>query len=85
MDEIKVTKTEGNWLSGTYGAYRFQVKRYDQPSKFGIDFCDTEGHVSKLWVCKGYTCVANYDRGWDILPSSEDDQDAVAEIIFAFN
>ena len=83
--EIKVTKTWGNWISGTYGDYRFDVKRYDEPSRFGIEFDGTEGHVSKLWVCKGRTCVANYDRDWDILPATEEDQDAVAALIVAFN
>ena len=83
--ELKVTKTKGNWTFGTYGDYRFEVKHYEQPSQFGIDFDDTEGRISKLWVCKGYTCVASYDRGWDKLPTSQEDQDAVAEIILAFN
>ena len=83
--ELKVTKTRGYWDFGTYGDYRFEVKHFDKPSKFGIDFPDEPGRISKLWVCKGHTCVANYDRGWDKLPMTQEDQDAVAEIIFAFN
>lgn len=86
MNEIRVTKTEGNWTFGTYGDYRFQVKHFDQPSdEYGLDFDEGPGRISKLWVARGSTCVCAYDRGWDKLPHFEADQEACADIIHAFN
>ena len=85
MNEIRVTRTKGNWTFGTYGDYRFEVKHFDQPSQFGLDFDEGPGRISKLWVARGFTCVCSYDRGWDKLPHFEEDQDACAAIIRAFN
>ena len=83
--ELKVTKTEGNWTFGTYGEYSFEVKHFAEPSDFGLDFDEGPGRISKLWVTRGFTTICSYDRGWDVLPRFDEDQDACAEIIRAFN
>lgn len=83
--ELKVTKTEGNWTFGRLGDYHFQVKHFAEPSQFGLDFDGGPGRISKLWVARDFTCVCAFDRGWDKLPLTDEDQDACAEIIRAFN
>ena len=83
---ITITKTEGNWTFGKLGAYTFEVKHYAEPSEeYGLDFDGGRGRISKLWVARGYTTVCAYERGWDILPKTDADQDACAEIIRRFN
>ena len=83
---ITITKTKGNWTFGKLGAYTFEVKHYAEPSEeYGLDFDGRHGRISKLWVARGYTTVCAYDRGWDILPRTDADQDACAEIIRRFN
>ena len=85
MDEIKITRTEGDWTFGSYGPYRFQVKRTAEPTEFGLDFDGGRGRIIKLWVARGFTTVCSFDRGWDVLPSLDADMDCCADIIFAFN
>ena len=85
MNEIRVTRTRGNWTFGTLGEYRFEVKHFLEPSQWGLDFDEGPGRISKLWVTRGYTTVCSYDRGWDKLPTCDEDQDACAAIIHAFN
>ena len=85
MNEIRVTRTRGNWTFGTLGEYRFEVKHFSEPSQWGLDFDEGPGRISKLWVTRGYTTVCSYDRGWDKLPTCAEDQDACAAIIHAFN
>lgn len=85
MNEIRVTSTRGNWTFGTLGEYRFEVKHFAEPSQWGLDFDEGHGRISKLWVAREYTTVCSYDRGWDKLPTCDEDQDACAAIIHAFN
>ena len=67
-------KEDGQWKKGTVGPYIFWAKVYDLPSKYGIH----EGNISKLDLRLAATdqIVANYDRGWDILPDDETDPNA---------
>jgi hypothetical protein len=66
-----------HWVIGDCGNYRYEAKVYDEGSIFGID----DGRISKLSVQKivkiddriEKPIVANYDRGWDIKPESEND------------
>ena len=59
------TRKLGNlWLEFVTNNYKAQIKRFDNPSQFGIN----NGKISKLWIqhkTKKHT-VINYDRGWDI-------------------
>lgn len=49
------------------GEYTFSAKLFDRGSMYGIN----DGRVSKLWIGKGKTTAAHYDRGWDIKPGKE--------------
>jgi hypothetical protein len=54
------------WQTGKIGCFTYQAKVYDAPSVYGIN----EGRVSKLELRLNGAVVANYDRGWDIDPTS---------------
>lgn len=68
------------WREGTIGipankitgrgavAIHYILKVYDEPSKFGIN----HGRISKLQLKQNGKIVANYDRGWDIYPATEE-------------
>lgn len=72
--KIQLTKVNEPWVEGVIdnGQYEFIAKVFDEGSMFGIE----EGRVSLLQIRKGnttgwYGVFCNYDRGWDIKP--EDD------------
>ena len=71
----------GEWSKGEINGYKFQVKHYEKGSKWGID----GGRISKLWVEKDGVEAANYDRGWDVLPASDEAQEVCSEIIKRYN
>lgn len=85
--EITITRLEGNWAFGRIGEYDFQVKHFANPSEFGIEMDEEPGRISKLWVARHttFSTIANYDRGWDKLPRSQEEIDAVQAIIDRFN
>ncbi len=78
-----ITKQRGNWTFGHIGPFRFEVKRFDEPSVFGID----GGRISKLWLTwkDSYGTVAAYDRGWDKLPAFADAQEAIDTLCTLWN
>ena len=78
-----ITKRNGNWTSGHIGPFQFEIKHFDQPSQFGID----GGRISKLWLAwiESYGVVANYDRGWDVLPGFDEAWDAVDALCTLWN
>ncbi len=51
---------------GNYTVVHFAIKIYNVPSKYGIN----GGKISKLELKVDNHIIANYDRGWDIPPSS---------------
>jgi len=70
--ECKFTKftRDRNWVVGECEGYSFEAKLYDRGSEFGIN----DGRISKLLIRnKAGEWIANYDRGWDIKPKTEDD------------
>jgi hypothetical protein len=80
----------GNWLIGTAnnGKYTIQIKRFDEPSSYGIK----NGRISKLNISDpkqrhetgtGVTLVS-YERGWDIKPTDPTAKKLVAQIVKAF-
>ena len=71
----------GMWAKGEIRGYKFEAKHYDKGSKWGIN----EGRISKLRVTKDGIEVANYDRGWDILPATDEAQEVVSEVIQRYN
>jgi len=82
---VGIERKENNCIHGSCGEYQFYAKVFDIGSEHGID----GGRVSKLWISRhevmpGYikkTVIANYDRGWDIRPKTEDDFIAYLSII----
>ena len=80
---ITITRTDGNFTAGTCGGYSFEIKHFENPSRFGID----GGRISKLWITRTstYGIVAAYDRGWDRLPFFDRDIKATMAIINRFN
>ena len=61
--KMQILKTDGPWVEGTLGAWKFQAKVFNTPSRYGIFI----GRVSKLVVSCSSSgdVVFNYDRGFD--------------------
>jgi hypothetical protein len=84
IEFTKFVKGE-NWVSGLVdnGEYCFECKLYDEGSKYGIQ----GGRVSKLNLSHGSrwlgfdNCFVNYDRGWDIKPTTNDEIEVFKEVL----
>ena len=65
------------------GTFYFRMKRYDVGSQFGIN----GGRISKLTIRNERTNkeVVNYDRGWDIKPTTKSAQAALDWVLSNFN
>jgi hypothetical protein len=89
-DSLRITKTEGRqlnapdtWVSGTIAGHTFQVLVFE-------DHAETEEYelgtsrISKLWLRRqaDRQVVANFDRGWD-LPPTTDDARAIVDFLAA--
>jgi len=55
-------------FDGTDEKISFQIKTFDEPSKYGIG---GNGRISKLEIRLGNETLARYDRGWDVEPTEE--------------
>lgn len=60
-----------------YIAVHYTLKVYDEPSKFGIN----HGKISKLQLKQNGKIVANYDRGWDIHPTTKETELALCILL----
>ena len=64
---------------------RYAVKRYDNPSEYGIN----GGRVSKLEIWTDDECESRvrYERGWDIYPEPDDEaaNTALSMLLERFN
>lgn len=81
------------WKEGTIGipgekevkkeyiAAHYSIKVYDEPSKFGIN----HGKISKLQLKQNGEIVANYDRGWDIRPTTKEAEIALCILLNQHN
>lgn len=88
--KVKKSRLGGgiNWLILKHGTHTIQIKRYDEPSQYGIN----NGRISKLYIKdekqKHETgtgvVVANYDRGWDVKPTDPKVKKLVDQIVKAF-
>ena len=66
---------------GKYTVCHYWVKHYEEPSEeYGIG----GGKISKLMIKINGTVTANYDRGWDIEPETENAQLALLAIMNNF-
>ena len=59
----------------------YWIKSFEEGSQFGID----KGRISKLMLKRDGKVIANYDRGWDIMPVDSEAEAALAELIEKFN
>lgn len=66
---------------GKYVSCRYWVKRYAEGSEYGID----GGRISKLELRIDGRTVCHYDRGWDIKPTCEEAEKALAILLHEFN
>lgn len=72
---------KGKGLQGKATIARFWVKAYDEGSEYGID----GGRISKMMIEINGETVCNYDRGWDIMPETEEANIAYAILIDSYN
>lgn len=57
-----------HWYEGRVDGYKVYAKVYPKPSEYGID----NGRISKLTILDSENnTIANYDRGWDVMPKAE--------------
>ncbi|MGI6617717.1 MAG: DUF7678 domain-containing protein [Saccharofermentanales bacterium] len=66
---------------GGYTACKYWLKHFDKPSVYGID----RGRISKLMLKIDGEVVCNFDRGWDIRPTSEDAEKALVILLHEYN
>ncbi len=71
---------QGNIKVGS-STISYWVKSFEEGSQFGID----KGRISKLMLKRDGRVIANYDRGWDILPIDSQAEAALAELIKKYN
>ena len=67
------------WFYGRIDGFQYEVKVYETGSQYGIN----EGRISKLYL-KGDEGQANYDRGWDIEPTTPEAEKAVQILLERF-
>ena len=73
------------WKQGSIKVGRstiiYWVKSFEEGSQFGID----NGRISKLMLKRDGRVIANFDRGWDIVPIDLEAEAALAELMKKFN
>ena len=67
--------------NGGYKAVHYWIKVYEEGSQFGIN----GGKISKLMLKLNGEIIANYDRGWDIEPATEEANLALCILLNAHN
>lgn len=69
----------------THGGYELphlKAKHYEEPSEeYGIE----GGRISKLFLKQDGAWVANYDRGWDMEPTTEAANPTFAILMHEYN
>ena len=62
-------------------AYRYSVKHYDEPSRFGYN----EGRASKIWIQRDGETVFNFDRGDDVTCADKDTEVVLRMLLDKYN
>ena len=79
-DSLKITKTTGRqlnapstWVSGTIAGHTFQVLVFEDHAE-NEEYELGTSRISKLWLRRQADgqVVANFDRGWDLQPTTDD-------------
>ena len=76
LETLKITKRTGRpvggtWVQGTMAGHRFDALVFPEHAEVP-DYELEESRISKLWIKNTATgqTVANFDRGWDIEPTT---------------
>ena len=74
------TGVPGTWVKGTLNGHRFDALVFSEHAE-SADYELDDSRISKLWIqsLADQAVVANFDRGWDIRPTTK-----VAEAIVDF-
>ena len=83
-DDLKITKTDssrqmgGTWVTGSIAGHSFQVLVFEDHAE-SEEYELGTSRISKLWLRRqaDREVVANFDRGWDLEPTT----DAAREIV----
>lgn len=59
----------------------YSMKVFEESSRYGIN----QGKISKLTLRSNNKVIANYDRGWDIMPTGKLAYEALEMILDARN
>lgn len=59
----------------------YSMKVFEELSEYGIN----QGRISKLTLKNNNKVIANYDRGWDIMPTGKLANEALEMILDARN
>ncbi len=81
-DDLKITKTKtknrplnagGTWVNGSIAGHSFQVLVFPEHAECEEYELGTS-RISKLWLRRqaDREVVANFDRGWDLQPTTGD-------------
>jgi len=72
VDKIeRRTSAGGAWVKGTLGGFRFDALVFPEHA-VDASFELNNSRISKLWLQRisDRTTVANFDRGWDVQPTT---------------
>jgi hypothetical protein len=83
-DDLKITKTDssrqmgGTWVTGSIAGHTFQVLVFPEHAECEAYELGTS-RISKLWLRRqaDRQVVANFDRGWDLEPTTDDAREIV--------
>ncbi len=78
-DDLKITKIDssrqmgGTWVTGSIAGHSFQVLVFEDHAECEEYELGTS-RISKLWLRRqaDREVVANFDRGWDFEPTTDD-------------
>jgi len=88
-DDLQITKTTrraagaGTWVRGRMIGHRFDALVFGQHAE-STEFELGDSRISKIWVqhLADKTTVANFDRGWDVRPTT-DEATAIVDFLAA--
>lgn len=85
IDSCKIIEETTIWREGSIkvgnSIIRYWIKCFKEGSQYGID----KGRISKLMLKRNGEIIANYDRGWDIMPVDSDAEIALSILMKEHN
>jgi hypothetical protein len=88
-DDLRITKTTrraagaGSWVIGTIAGHKFNALVFAEHAECP-DYELEDSRISKIWVQRlsDKATVANFDRGWDVRPTTKEAQ-AIVDFLAA--